>query len=71
MTDKAVSKAARILARRSAGKGGKARFAKLSPEERRAVARHASEGRWGKKKNHDDTADEDAGEACEGQSSPV
>lgn len=49
MDEKTVSKAARILSKRGAGKGGKARFAKLSQEERREVARHAAEGRWGKK----------------------
>jgi hypothetical protein len=64
MTEKAVRKAARILAKRSAGKGGKARFAKLSQEERREVARHAAAGRWGKKRVQDvETVEEDTGEA--------
>lgn len=36
------------LGRRGGLKGGKARAAKLSPEERSAIARKAAAARWGK-----------------------
>jgi hypothetical protein len=38
--------AAVALGRRGGLKGGKARAAKLSPEERKAIARRAAEARW-------------------------
>ena len=39
--------AAVALGRKGGLKGGKARAAKLSPEERSAAARRAAEARWG------------------------
>jgi hypothetical protein len=38
--------AAAILSKLGASKGGRARAAKLSPEERRAIARRAAKRRW-------------------------
>ena len=37
------------LGRLGGNKGGKARAAKLSPEERKEIARKAARARWGKK----------------------
>lgn len=39
--------AAVALGRRGGLKGGKARAAKLSPEERQSIARMAAQARWG------------------------
>lgn len=47
--DKKISQAARELGRRGGLKGGKARAEKLSPEERKAIAKKAAETRWSKK----------------------
>lgn len=47
MTDPAISKAARMLSKRGSSKGGKARFTKLTAEERSAIARKAAQARWG------------------------
>jgi hypothetical protein len=52
--DKNISKAARELGRRGGLKGGKARAEKLSPEERKAIAKKAAEARWSKKKSDSD-----------------
>lgn len=41
---------ASLLGRRGGLKGGAARAAKLSPEERREIAKAAAAARWGKKK---------------------
>lgn len=41
-----VSEAAQALSELGAAKGGKARAAKLSPEDRSAIARQAAEARW-------------------------
>jgi hypothetical protein len=41
-----VSEAAQALSELGAAKGGKARAAKLSPDERREIARHAAQSRW-------------------------
>jgi hypothetical protein len=49
MAAKKRNRAAVQLGRRGGLKGGPARAAKLSPEERQAIAKHASEVRWGKK----------------------
>jgi len=35
-------------------KGGKARAAKLTPEERSAIAKKAAEARWAKKRQQDE-----------------
>jgi hypothetical protein len=45
---KTLQRAAKTLSRAGASKGGKARFAKLTAEERSAVAKHAVEARWAK-----------------------
>lgn len=42
-----VSKGARALSRRGASAGGTARAARLSPEERSAIAQEAAAARWG------------------------
>jgi len=41
---------AAALGRRGGLKGGKARAAKLTKDERRRIAQHAAESRWGKHK---------------------
>jgi hypothetical protein len=46
MTSKAVSRAARALARLGAKKGGKASAAALTPEQRKARAKAAIAARW-------------------------
>jgi hypothetical protein len=46
MTATRGSKAAQLLARQGASKGGKATAAKLTAEERTASARHAARVRW-------------------------
>jgi len=38
------------LGRKGGKKGGKARMASISPEERRALARKAARARWARKK---------------------
>lgn len=43
-----VDSAAAELGRRGGLKGGRRRAEKLSPEERRAIARKAAAARWGK-----------------------
>src|SRR5437762_7013646 len=47
MDEKKASEAARALGRLGAAEGGKARAAKLSPEERSEIARQAAAARWG------------------------
>jgi hypothetical protein len=42
-----VSEKAAVLSRRGASKGGSARAARLSAEERSDIARRAAEARWG------------------------
>jgi len=42
-----VSEAAQALSELGAAKGGRARAQKLSPDDRRAIARHAAIARWG------------------------
>jgi len=46
MTDAEISAAAAVLGRLGARKGGRARAAKLDPEERSRQARHAVSVRW-------------------------
>jgi hypothetical protein len=41
-----AQKAAQILSKLGAAKGGKARAAKLSAEERKAIAQKAAKARW-------------------------
>jgi len=45
----AAQKAAQILSKLGASKGGKARAEKLSPERRRAIAQKAAQARWSHK----------------------
>jgi len=44
--DMELSKAAAVLARSGAGKGGLARAAKLTPERRSSIAKDAADARW-------------------------
>lgn len=46
--DKQVSEAAKALSSKGASRGGRARAAKLSPEERSEASRRAAEVRWGR-----------------------
>jgi hypothetical protein len=46
ISDEKLSKAAKELARRGAGKGGRARASVLTPSERSEIARHAVRERW-------------------------
>lgn len=48
--DDPVKAAAALLGRKGGLKGGKARAAKLTPEERSDIARKAAESRWKKAK---------------------
>ena len=56
--DQQVSEAARLLGKRGGAKGGKARAAALTPEERQRIARNAANARWARKKAQ--TAPEEA-----------
>jgi hypothetical protein len=49
-TDDELRELARILGRRGGLKGGKARAAKMTPEERSESARKAVKARWAKKR---------------------
>jgi hypothetical protein len=49
-TDDELRELARILGRRGGLKGGKARAAKMTPEERSEAARKAVKARWAKKR---------------------
>lgn len=51
---KARSEAARILGRLGGKKGGPARAAKLTPEQRREIAKKAAQARW---RNKDTSAE--------------
>ena len=48
--NKEVSEAARLLGKVGGAKGGKARAAALTPEERQRQARHAVTVRWARQK---------------------
>ena len=52
-TDDEVRELARILGRRGGLKGGKARAAKMTPEERSESARKAVNARWAKKRREE------------------
>jgi len=43
---KKINKAAQMLSKLGASKGGKARAAKLTPEQRKAIAEKAAKARW-------------------------
>jgi len=49
MPDDGKDPAAVALGRKGGLKGGKARAAKMTPEERREAAKKAAEARWGKR----------------------
>jgi hypothetical protein len=48
--DKEVSEAARLLGKRGGAKGGRARAAALTSEERQRIARNAVNARWARQK---------------------
>jgi hypothetical protein len=52
-TDEELRELARILGRRGGKKGGKARAANMTPEERSESARKAVKARWAKKRQQD------------------
>lgn len=52
-TDDELRELARILGRRGGLKGGKARAAKMTPEERSESARKAVKARWAKKRQQE------------------
>ena len=52
-TDEELRELARILGRRGGLKGGKARAAKMTPEERSESARKAVKARWAKKRQQE------------------
>ncbi len=52
-TDAELRELARILGRRGGLKGGKARAAKMTPEERSEAARKAVKARWAKKRREE------------------
>jgi hypothetical protein len=54
-TDDELRELARILGRRGGLKGGKARAAKMTPEERSESARKAVQARWAKKRQQEET----------------
>jgi hypothetical protein len=45
-----AQKAAQMLSKLGASKGGKARAKTLTPEQRKAIAQKAAKARWGKPK---------------------
>jgi hypothetical protein len=44
-----INKAAQMLSKLGASKGGKARAKTLTPEQRKAIAQKAARARWGAK----------------------
>jgi len=46
-----INKAAQMLSKLGASKGGKARAETLTPERRKAIAQKAAAARWGAKKS--------------------
>ena len=52
-TDEELRELARILGRRGGKKGGKARAANMTPEERSESARKAAKARWAKKRQQE------------------
>jgi hypothetical protein len=55
-TDDELRELARILGRRGGLKGGKARAAKMTPEERSESARKAVKARWAKKRQQEESS---------------
>ena len=54
-TDDELRELARILGRRGGKKGGKARAANMTPEERSESARKAVRARWAKKRREEES----------------
>lgn len=48
-----INKAAQMLSKLGASKGGKARARTLTPEQRKAIARKAAAARWKRKEKPD------------------
>ncbi len=55
-TDEELRELARILGQRGGKKGGKARAANMTPEERSEAARKAVKARWAKKRREEETS---------------
>ncbi len=55
-TDEELRELARILGQRGGKKGGKARAAKMTPEERSEAARKAVKARWAKKRREEESS---------------
>jgi len=51
---KKINKAAQMLSKLGASKGGKARAAKLTKEQRKAIAEKAAKARWATKHRNAD-----------------
>ena len=48
-----INKAAQMLSKLGASKGGKARAKTLTPEQRKAIAQKAAKARWGEPKKNE------------------
>ena len=55
-SDEELRKLARELGRRGGLKGGRARAEKLTPEERKEIARKAAKSRWDKRRRQEDSS---------------
>lgn len=54
--DGALRESARKLGRRGGLKGGRARAEKLTPEERKEIARKAARARWDKRRRQEESS---------------
>jgi len=54
--DEELRESARKLGRRGGLKGGKARAEKLTPEERKEIARKAARARWDRRRRQDESS---------------
>jgi hypothetical protein len=54
--DEELRALARELGRRGGLKGGRARAEKLTPEERKEIARKAAKARWDKRRQQDESS---------------
>jgi len=55
-SDEELRELARALGRRGGLKGGRARAEKLTPEERKEIARKAAKARWDKSRQQEDSS---------------
>lgn len=55
-SDEELRESARKLGRRGGLKGGKARAEKLTPEERKEIARKAARARWDKRRRQEESS---------------